>query len=248
MKVMRKIIEIDDELCDGCGQCIPACAEGAIQVVNGKARMVAERYCDGLGACLGDCPTGALRIVEREAEDFDPEAVDAYLEEKAHHEAEAAPPAACPSSRVQTFIPEAGGQAPAREGADRESGLAHWPVQIHLVPADAPFLKHADLLIAADCTPVAYPHFHRDFVAGRVVLVGCPKFDDVDAYIEKFTEMFKSMEIRRITVLTMEVPCCSGLPAMLRQAMAAAGIQIPVTEVTISTRGGILGQEASAAA
>ncbi|MCF8119978.1 MAG: 4Fe-4S binding protein [Deltaproteobacteria bacterium] len=249
MKVMRKIIEIDDELCDGCGQCIPACAEGAIQVVDGKARMVAEKYCDGLGACLGDCPNGAIRMVEREAEDFDPEAVEAYLREKEAHETIGPQPAGCPSSQVQTFIPPAG-QATAGENAAAatDSALAHWPVQIHLVPANAPFLKHADLLIAADCTPVAYPHFHRDFIHKRVVLLGCPKFDDVEAYIDKFTDIFRHMDIQSITVLIMEVPCCSGLPAMIRKAMAAAGKDIPMEEITLSTRGDILSRETPAAA
>lgn len=237
MKVMRKIIEIDEERCDGCGQCVPSCAEGAIQVVDGKARLVAEKYCDGLGACMGECPNGALRIVEREAEDFDEGAVEEYLAHK-QEEMETAPMACgCPSNLIQTLSPRAPGTGPEERA---ESRLGHWPVQIHLVPANAPFLKGADLLVAADCVPVAYPNFHRDFLQGKAVMVGCPKFDDVKAYIEKFTEIFKTADIKSITALVMEVPCCSALPAILKKAMDAAGRKIPLERVVISTRGEIL--------
>jgi len=242
MKVMRKIIEIDDELCDGCGQCVPSCAEGAIEVIDGKARLVAEKYCDGLGACMGECPTGALRIVEREAEDFDEEAVEQYLSEKPGN-AEPVPMACgCPSSQIQTFIPEASSGEPAATDpqAGTGSALTHWPVQINLIPAKAPFLKGADLLIAADCVPVASPDFHRDFVKGKVVMVGCPKFDDVAGYINKFTDIFKIAGIRTITVVVMEVPCCSGLPMVVKRALEASGKEIPMEEVVISTRGEIL--------
>ncbi len=168
MKVQRRIIKIDDELCDGCAQCVPSCAEGAIQIIDGKARLVEEKYCDGLGACLGECPTGALSIVQREAEEFDEEAVEEHLSsktQKVHHD-EATLPCGCPSSQMQTFAPHA-------------SRLSHWPVQIRLVPATAPFLQGADLLVAADCTPVAYPNFHQDFLQDKAVMIGCPKFDDV---------------------------------------------------------------------
>ncbi len=243
MKVMRKIIEIDDELCDGCGQCVPSCAEGAIQVVDGKARLVAEKYCDGLGVCMGDCPQGALRIVERQAEDFDEEAVEQYLNEKPV-EPEPVPMACgCPSTQVQTFRPmESSGEETTATDlqARTASSLSHWPVQINLIPANAPFLKGADLLIAADCVPVAYPNFHQDFLNGKVIMVGCPKFDDVEGYIRKFTEIFKTADIKSITALVMEVPCCSGLPVILNRAMDAAGRRIPLEQVMISTRGEIL--------
>ncbi|RJR27340.1 MAG: 4Fe-4S ferredoxin [Desulfobacteraceae bacterium] len=241
MKVKRKIIEIDSELCDGCGQCVPACAEGAIEVVDGKARLSAERYCDGLGACLGECPNGALRIIEREAEDFDAAAVEEYLKGKddpAPH-VQSPQPMSCPSTRIQTFIPMAGAGI-AAEVSSAGSGLSHWPVQINLVPPAAPFLKGARLLVAADCTPFAYPSFHRDFLAGRVVMVGCPKFDDVPGYVQKFTEIFVRNEIKEIVVVVMEVPCCSALPMIIKKAMAAAGKKIPVEEVVIGTRGDIL--------
>jgi Pyruvate/2-oxoacid:ferredoxin oxidoreductase delta subunit len=237
MKVMRKIIEIDDELCDGCGQCVPSCAEGAIEVVEGKARLVAEKYCDGLGACMGECPKGALRIVEREAEDFDEDAVEQYLSERPV-EPEPIPMACgCPSSQIQTLTPAS---SPEATQARTPSALSHWPVQINLIPAGAPFLKGADLLIAADCVPVAYPNFHQDFVKGKVVMVGCPKFDDVEGYIQKFTDIFKAADIRSVTVLVMEVPCCSALPVILKRAMDAAGRNIPLEQVMIGTRGQIL--------
>jgi ferredoxin len=237
MKVMRKIIEIDDELCDGCGLCVPSCAEGAIQMLDGKARLVAEKYCDGLGACMGDCPNGALRIVEREAEDFDEEAVEQYLSAKPA-EPEPIPMACgCPSTQIQTLAPTASSGDPQ---ARTVSTLGHWPVQINLVPANAPFLKGADLLVAADCVPVAYPNFHQDFLKGKVIMMGCPKFDDVEVYIQKFTDIFKTADIQRVTALVMEVPCCSALPVILKRAMDAAGEKIPLEQVTISTRGEIL--------
>ncbi|MCP4682691.1 MAG: 4Fe-4S ferredoxin [Desulfobacterales bacterium] len=244
MRITRKIIQIDDELCDGCGECVPACAEGAIEIKDGKARIVAEKYCDGLGACLGECPNGALNIVEREADDFDEQAVEKYLEgkEKKQSQAEQTLPCGCPSTRVQTFIPSTPCQAANEPSAHTSavSALSHWPVQIKLVPPTAPFLKGADLLVAADCTPIAYPHFHEDFLKGRVVMLGCPKFDDVREYIQKFTDIFKTADIKKITSLVMEVPCCSGLPMILKKAMEAAGKNIPMKEVTISTRGEIL--------
>ncbi|MCG6879183.1 MAG: 4Fe-4S binding protein [Deltaproteobacteria bacterium] len=229
MKVMRKIIEIDDERCDGCGECVPACAEGAIQVIDGKARVMADKYCDGLGACLGECPNDALRIVEREAEDFDEAAVEAYLEAKGNKEEKPLPITGCPSSQLQTnFTP------PGESGA---SNLAHWPIQIHLVPPHAPFLKNADLLVAADCTAFACGNFHRDYLKGKVLMVGCPKFDDREAYLQKFTDIFNMADIKRITVLVMEVPCCSGLPVIIQRAMAAAKKEIPMETRVISMRG-----------
>ncbi len=249
MKVMRKIIEIDEELCDGCGQCVPSCAEGAIELVDGKARLAAEKYCDGLGACLGDCPNGALQVIERDADDFDEEAVEAYLKEKEKGAtpAEFTMASACPSSQIHVFAPSEyedapgeGEEAPARTN----SRLMHWPVQINLIPPTAPFLKGADLLIVADCAPVAYPNLHADFMKKKVVMVGCPKFDDTAGYIEKFTEIFKTAGIRSITSLCMEVPCCSALPMIVKRALTAAGKEIPMEQVVISTRGDILNREA----
>lgn len=251
MKVLRKIIEIDEELCDGCGQCVPGCAEGAIDIVEGKARLVSESYCDGLGACLGECPNGAITIVEREAEDFDEEAVELYLEGKEHPKEKMEVPLACgcPSTHVQTFIPEFADIKKTEKESQpgSEATLSHWPVQINLVPPNASFLKGADLLIAADCTPFAYANFHRDFLNGKVVMVGCPKFDDVEDYILKFTEIFKAANIKSITSLIMEVPCCSGLPNIVKKALYAAGKDIPIEEIVISTRGEILKKEKVAA-
>ncbi len=244
MQVKRKIIKIDDELCDGCGACVPSCAEGAIEVVDGKARVVADKYCDGLGACLGECPKGALAVEEREAEEFDETAVEEYLASKGKEEMVPEIPMThgCPSARLQTFVPK----HPAEEPAAQESALSHWPVQINLVPPTAPFLKRANLLVAADCAAVAYPNFHRDFLKGKVVMVGCPKFDDVKGYVEKFTDIFRTANIKRVTVLDMEVPCCSALPNIVKRAMELAGKDVPLEEVVISARGEILKREEAA--
>jgi Pyruvate/2-oxoacid:ferredoxin oxidoreductase delta subunit len=242
MKILRKIIEIDDELCDGCGQCVPSCAEGAIEIVDGKARLAAEKYCDGLGACLGECPNGALRIVEREAEDFDEGAVEAFLKEKGQEQAEPALACGCPSAQVQTFFPTVPRQKAtgSHSAAKAISALTHWPIQITLVPPTAPFLKGAGLLVVSDCVPVAYPALHADFMPGKVVLMGCPKFDDVAAYIQKFVDIFTTADIKSVTTLAMEVPCCSGLPMIVKKALNEAGRNIPLEEVIISTRGEIL--------
>ena len=247
MRVKRKIVEIDDEKCDGCGQCVPACAEGAIQLVDGKARLVAEKYCDGLGACLGECPNDAIRIVEQEADEFDEEAVEDYLESKetVHSTTEETMACGCPSTLIQTFTPARSCQE-ANEPVCHGSGvsaLSHWPVQIQLVPATAPFLNGAHLLVAADCTPFAYPNFHQDFIEGKVVLVGCPKFDDVDEYIQKFADIFKTAKVKSITAVVMEVPCCHGLPMIIRKGMELAGKTIPLDQIVIGTRGEILKRE-----
>ena len=241
MKIMRKIIEIDEDLCTGCGECVPACAEGALQIVDGKARMLAEKYCDGLGACLGECPTGALRIIERAADDFDEEAVEELLSKRDVAKAQPAPPVGgCPSARLQTFTPATPCQAanaPVQLGTAAGSALSHWPVQIRLVPPTAPFLKGADLLIAADCVPVAYSDFHRDLLNGKVVMLGCPKFDDVESAIQKFTEIFATSGIKSITMAIMEVPCCGNMRHIVSEALSRSGQAIPVQEVVISTRG-----------
>jgi len=248
MKVMRKIIKIDEELCDGCGQCVPSCAEGALEIVDGKARIVADVFCDGLGACLGECPTGALEVIEREAEDFDEAAVEERLSELSKQQGKQAPPPpqGCPSARLQTFQPlEPGGCQDANKPAavhagDSASALTHWPVQIRLIPPTAPFLKGADLLVVADCAPVAFAHLHRDYLKGKTVMMGCPKFDDAQAYIDKFAEIFKTADIKRITTLVMEVPCCAGLPVIVKKGLELSGKKIPLEEVVVSTRGKIL--------
>ena len=239
MKVIRKIIEIDEEKCDGCGNCVPSCAEGAIRIVDGKAKVMADKYCDGLGACLGECPQGALHIVEREADEFDEEAVHEML--KAQRSAKV-PGGGCPSAAVKTFpmaAPGMSGKA-GKPASGGPSALGHWPVQIRLVPAGAPFLKGADLLIAADCVPVAYPSFHKDFLDGKAVMIGCPKFDDAQGYIDKLAQVFAQSGIKSITAVIMEVPCCSGLPMIIKKALEKSGMDIPFEEVVVSARGEIL--------
>jgi len=243
MQVTRKIIRIDEELCDGCGQCVPGCAEGALQMIDGKVRVVEDRYCDGLGACIGECPNDALTIIERKADEFDEKAVEVYLAKKEKEEPkEDRLPCGCPSTQLQSFIPRASCET-ANEPATieaAESSLAHWPVQIKLVPPNAPFLREADLLVIADCVPVAYPTLHRDFLKGKAVMMGCPKFDDVEEYIDKFTQVFKTAGIKSVTSVIMEVPCCSGLPVILKRGLEAAAKEVPIEEKVISLRGKIL--------
>jgi NAD-dependent dihydropyrimidine dehydrogenase PreA subunit len=243
MKVIRKIINIDEDLCNGCGNCVPACAEGALEIIDGKARVIADIYCDGLGACLGECPTGALTVEERQADEFDEHAVEKMLAEK--QKAPEAPTVlamaagGCPSARmVQSFGPAPAAAPSAGEPA--ESALSHWPVQIMLVPPTAPFLKGADLLVLADCVPVAFPTLHRDFLQGKRVMLGCPKFDNAQAYIDKFAQICKQSGIRSITSVVMEVPCCAALPIIVQKGMERSGVKIPMEEVVISVRGKIL--------
>jgi NAD-dependent dihydropyrimidine dehydrogenase PreA subunit len=230
----RKIIAIDEELCTGCGECIPNCAEGSLRIVDGKARLVADKLCDGLGACLGHCPLGALTIIERDAEDFDQEAVDAFLAEEQRKRG-----SACPSAQMKIIhtSPCAAANAPCAQSC---SALSHWPVQIRLVPASAPFLENCDLLIAADCTAVAYAGMQEDFIKGRKVLMGCPKFDDQQLYVERFTELFQTRKLHSVTVLIMEVPCCSAMLHIVKAAYAQAKTEVPVRHVVISTQGQVL--------
>jgi NAD-dependent dihydropyrimidine dehydrogenase PreA subunit len=254
--VTRKIVEIDEELCDGCGQFIPSCAEGAIELVDGTARIIEDKLCDGLGACLGECPVGAMKIIEREADEFDEEAVHQHLAEQEKAAKEETMACGCPSGSMQGFgaaggCPSAGLQSFAETGVqpaagvpaaadEAESALSHWPVQIMLVPAQAPFLKGADLLVAADCVPIAYPSFHKDFLQGKAVVMGCPKLDDAQHYIDKFAEICKYSGVNSITIPIIEVPCCSGLPVIVKKGMEKAGVKIPIEEIVISTRGKIL--------
>jgi ferredoxin len=248
MKIRRKIIEIDETKCNGCGLCAGACAEGAIEVKEGRARIVKDTYCDGLGACIGECPEGALTIVEREADAFDEVAVEEHLKEGGKAAAEEKTlPCGCPSTHIQIMTPRGGdGSSPGPREAT-PSALSHWPVQIRLVPPAAPFLKGARLLVAADCTPVAYPDFHRDFLKGAAVLIGCPKFDDTEAYVEKFRDIFLSAGIKGVTVLIMEVPCCSRLPLTVMEGLARSGMKVPVEVAVVSARGEIISRKALAA-
>jgi ferredoxin len=240
-KVMRKIIEIDEERCNGCGECVPGCAEGAIQIIDGKAKLVADKFCDGLGACLGDCPMDALQVIEREADEFDETAVEEHLKsmEKPEEAGEQTMACGCPSTQIRSFESDkACPSASPSVGAGRgESALTHWPIQIRLIPPTAPFLKGADLLVLADCVGGAYAGLHKDLMVGRVVMMGCPKLDDAEAYIEKFTEVFDTAKPRSITIAMMEVPCCSGLSHIVKEALKASREDIPVEEVVFSIRG-----------
>jgi ferredoxin len=234
-RASRKIIRIDESKCDGCGKCASACHEGAIEIEGGKARLVKESYCDGLGACIGDCPRGALTVETREADEFDEKAV---LEKKSRSRASEAAPQACgcPSAALRSLQPHADSTA----ASVIPSQLAAWPVQIALIPPSAPFLEDADLLIAADCTPFAFADFHRRFMRGRVVLVGCPKLDDTAPYLEKLTEIFRTRSIRSVEVAYMQVPCCSALPRLVLSAREAAGAGFPVRLTRIGLDGAIL--------
>ena len=239
--MIRKIIQIDEEACNGCGACAQACHEGAIGMVNGKAKLLRDDYCDGLGDCLPACHTGAITFVEREAAPYDEAAVLAAKKNKAA--AGGCPGSAahtlhagCPGSRAQVL--SGGSEAPAAPTA-APSRLRQWPVQIKLVPMEAPFFDGAKLLIAADCTAYAYAAFHERFIRGHITLVGCPKLDSVD-YSEKLTEILRRNDIREVTVVRMEVPCCGGLENAAKRALQASGKFIPWQVVTISTDGRIL--------
>ncbi|MGM0453132.1 MAG: ATP-binding protein [Thermodesulfobacteriota bacterium] len=248
MKTVRKIIKIDEKLCDGCGQCVPACAEGAIQIIDGKAKVISDNLCDGLGACLGQCPTGALQIIEREAEEFDEEAVEEHLKtmesraETSPEKSIAASACGCPSQQIQTFHRQPTPRTETAQSGTGTSALTHWPIQIRLVPANAPFLKGADLLVIADCVAVAYPNLHGELLNGRAVMMGCPKFDDVDGYVEKFTDVFANAGLKSVTIVSMEVPCCSSLPGIVEKAMAAAGKTVPLKELVISSTGEVISE------
>ena len=228
--MFRRIIEIDEHKCNGCGACAAACHEGAIAMVNGKAKLMRDDYCDGLGDCLPTCPTGAITFVEREAAAYDEAAVLAAKANK-----QAAAPCGCPGSGARAIQRQNVPSAPAAP----QSQLRQWPVQMKLVPVNAPWFDGADLLIAADCTAYAYANFHQEFIRGRITLTGCPKLDGVD-YSVKLTEILRSNDIRSVTVVRMEVPCCGGIESAVRTAVRNSGKQIPCAVVTISTDGPIL--------
>lgn len=235
---VRKIVRIDEEKCDGCGQCIVNCPEGALKIVDGKARVVKESYCDGLGACIGTCPVDAITIEEREAEAFDEAAVKRHMAEA--EEKRAACPTVqhgCPGSAVRQMERASGiGSA----GSGSPSQLAHWPVQLTLVPPNAPFFKNADLLLVADCAPFAMADFHARFLRGRALAVGCPKLDDPQAYVDKLGAILKQSSPRSLTIVHMEVPCCTGLCRIAQMAMEHAPREIPVREVTVSVDGRVI--------
>ena len=228
--MIRKIIKIDEEKCNGCGACAAACHEGAIEMVNGKAKLTREDYCDGLGDCLPACPTGAISFVEREAADYNEAAVLAAKAKKKEKL-----PCGCPGSAAKAIHR----QETSTPCAPQQSQLRQWPVQIKLAPVNAPWFDGAKLLVAADCTAYAYANFHQDFIKGHITLVGCPKLDAVD-YSEKLTDILKSNDIRSVTVVRMEVPCCGGIENAVKRALQASGKLLPWNVVTISTDGRIL--------
>ena len=275
----RKIIRIDEEKCDGCGLCIPNCPEGALQIIDGKARLISDLFCDGLGACIGSCPQDAITIEEREAEEYNERTVmgniakqgknviKAHLEHlKEHGQSEYLNEATdflkernievplkeeplrsgdehmsvfsgCPGSKVMDFREKEEVTEKKKTVSKGISELRQWPIQIMLVPPIAPYLKDAHLLIAADCVPFAYADFHHDLLKGNILLVGCPKLDDVEFYEEKITQILKDNNIKSITCVHMEVPCCFGLVSMVKSAISASGKDIPFKEVTVSIKG-----------
>ena len=243
--MLREIVKIDEDLCDGCGLCVPSCAEGALKIVDGKARLTSDQLCDGLGACLGECPQGAIKIERREADAFDEAAVQAATGSKpseAHRvsmpQAEAAlPHGGCLGSRLRQFGKAATPMPDPGSGDEPASELSHWPIQLGLLPPNAPVLREASLLIAADCVPVAYANFHGKLLRGRVVLIGCPKFDDVEGYTQKLTAIIQTNNLREIVVARMQVPCCMGIVAAVVEARRQAGIDVAIREVVIGVQG-----------
>jgi NAD-dependent dihydropyrimidine dehydrogenase PreA subunit len=256
---VRQVVKIDEDLCTGCGECVPACAEGAIQIVDGVARLVADNLCDGLGACLGDCPEGAISIEERDAEEFDEKAVEDHMKkigresESAHAPAESAPHThthahgpggGCPGARMIQFDAPA---APAREvvpAAPAASELRQWPVQLHLVPPTAPYFMKADVLLAADCVAFAMADFHQNHLRGRALAVACPKLDQGrEIYLQKLVSMIDDAEINTLSVMVMEVPCCAGLVQLASEAASRAKRKVPVKKVLVGLRGEVIGEE-----
>lgn len=238
--MMRKIIEIDEAKCNGCGLCANACHEGAIGMVDGKAKLLRDDYCDGLGNCLPVCPTGAITFVEREAAAYDEAAVQANMRAKQQAQ-QAQQPLACGCPGSQARAIERTASAPVASAVPAASELRQWPVQIKLVPVNAPYFDGANLLVAADCTAYAYAGFHQDFIRNKITLIGCPKLDEGD-YSEKLTEIIRNNNIKSVTVVRMEVPCCGGIEHAVRTALQASGKFLPWQVVVVSTDGRILEQ------
>lgn len=233
--MIRRVIKIDEDKCIGCELCVNACHEGAIGMVNGKAKLLRDDYCDGLGDCLPVCPTGAITFEEREAAEYNEAAVQENKLKKQKEDL----PCGCPDTQMRTINRENEHKAEPAETYENMSRLSQWPVQIKLVPVNAPYFENANLLIAADCTAYAYGNFHNKFMKNRITLIGCPKLDDVD-YTEKLTAIIKNNNIKSVTVVRMEVPCCGGIENAVKRALLNSGKLIPWQVVTISTNGEIL--------
>ena len=231
--MQRKIIHIDQDKCNGCGACADACHEGAIAVINGKARLMRDDFCDGLGDCLPACPAGAITFTMREAAPYNEQAVLAHKQKEIS--SAVSPHALCPGARVKTLSPS----APAENASAPQSRLSQWPVQIKLVPVNAPFFNSADLLIAADCTAYAYAPFHERFIKGHITLIGCPKLDNTD-YSQKLAEIIKLNNIQSITVVRMQVPCCGGLEHAAKTALQKSGKSLPFRTLTVTANGTLL--------
>ncbi|MCB2198774.1 4Fe-4S ferredoxin [bacterium] len=246
----RTIVHIDESRCDGCGECIPSCAEGALMIIGGVAKLVNDKYCDGMGSCLGVCPQDAITLEEREAVEFDENAVAARdpKEDVSHREGRAAPPPAvaapsCSGSMQQAFGVSVEERAALEPSAPAPSMLEHWPVQLTLLNPGAEFLRNADLLLTADCVPFAYRNFHADFLPGRAVAVACPKLDQADRHIQKLAAIFGQAGLKQVTILRMEVPCCGGLNRLVGEAMRISGARFPVREMVVSVRGELLSEQ-----
>ena len=250
----RKIVRIDEELCNGCGECVPSCAEGAIQIIDGKAKLVADNLCDGLGACLGDCPMDAITIEEREADAFDEEAVEAHMETLNKPARPVAPSplhvhghgggGGCPGSRALAFGVGNASDAPSGPDGEVASELRQWPVQMHLVSPMAPYFQGADVLLAADCVAFSVGDFHQKFLKGKALAIACPKLDDgMDIYLDKMVAMVDQARINTLTVMIMEVPCCGGLMALAKEAVSRASRNIPIKKMVVGIRGDILSED-----
>ncbi|MDD4526935.1 MAG: ferredoxin [Candidatus Margulisbacteria bacterium] len=240
--VMRKFIEINEEKCNGCGNCIVDCAEGALQLVNGKAKVVKEQFCDGLGACIGNCPVDALKIIEKDVAAFDEEAVEKHLKSKDNPKLKIAKKedhaCGCPSMAFDRSFVEPKEEKKA-DNPQGQSELQQWPVQLHLINPQAPYLKGANLLVAATCSAFSYGNFHHDFIKDHIVVVACPKLDRTEPYVDKLTQIITEGEITSITVIRMEVPCCGGLSQIVKEAINKSGKKLPYLEEIITVDGKI---------
>lgn len=237
---VRKIVKIDEDKCNGCGLCVDACAEAAIEIVDGKAKLVGDLYCDGLGACLGKCPEDAIIIEEREADAFDLHAAHERMKRVG------GPPSGCPSAAVVDLGRKPASACPSaalRQASDGDGALRNWPIQLALVPAHAPFLQGADIVLAADCTAFARPDVVRELAPGSPVIIACPKLDDAAAYVDKLSDVLNQARPSSVTIVHMSVPCCHGLAGIVKQALAGSGADTSVREVTVGIEGDIVAQE-----